>query len=134
MSEKAPQATFSNELQPAAFGELFDFLEQQRGFVAGAGVLVAAAHFRERRIALFRLGYQCRRCHSGPSSFRNGSPTGRLTRIPYGRSCSIGGRRRLCDWLIPMAARSLGQPDATPRKSAFTLSTCVMKNPCGAPS
>src|SRR5579864_5973561 len=28
------------------------------------------------------VGYQCRRCHSGPRSLRNGSPGGRLTRIP----------------------------------------------------
>src|SRR4029077_6712549 len=28
------------------------------------------------------VGYQCCRCHSGPRSLRNGSPGGRLTRIP----------------------------------------------------
>ena len=42
------------KLEAAALGELFDFLEDQRRLVGGAGVLVSLAHLRQRGVALFR--------------------------------------------------------------------------------
>src|SRR5215469_2067531 len=40
----------SEKLQAAAFGQVLDLVEHERGLVAAARVLMAAAHLRERRI------------------------------------------------------------------------------------
>src|SRR5581483_10617815 len=46
-------ARSENPLEPAAFRQLLDLLEHERGLVPGAGVLMPARHLRECSIALF---------------------------------------------------------------------------------
>ncbi len=91
-------------LEPAGLGELLYFLKHQRRLVARPRVLVPARSSRPgRHPALPASDTSAAGATPRPGASGTGLPAGRLTRTPYGRSCSIGGRRRLCGWLIPIA-------------------------------